>query len=129
MLYPFTIPLTILHFVGRVSGLYNNSKCVVAFFSSTWLLVLGGCIAVPIGSIGTRVTTTDYCSHSLTVVTYILASLCPLIHETLIFVATSWAFAQSDGNVRNNMIHGMVVGRDLNAFSKGMLRDGQAYYL
>ena len=127
MLYPFTIPLTILPFLLRVFILYDYNKYVVAFFSTTWLSVLGGCIAVPIGSIGTRVATTEYCSHSLTVVTYAMASICPLVHETLIFVATSWAFTK-EVTVKNKL-QVIILGRHIPVFSKCMLRDGQAYYL
>jgi hypothetical protein len=66
ILYPFTIPLTVVPFVMRVFALYNNNKYVVAFFSMSWLSVLGSCIAVPIGALGFTIGTTKYCLDAKT---------------------------------------------------------------
>jgi len=53
------------------------------------------------------------------------------IHDGLIFMAASWAFMRnsfSDVNVTNS-IKVMVFGRNLPAFSKSILQNGQAYFL
>jgi hypothetical protein len=131
--YPFTIPFAILPLVIRVFPFFNNNKYVVAFFSVSWLSVLASGIAVPIGSIGipVEIGTTKHCSHSLTELTYVLSSFCPAIHETLVFIATSWGLMRisySDISMKNS-IQVMVFGRHLFPFSRSILRDGQAYYL
>ena len=131
LLYPFTIPLTVLLFVMRVSALYNNNKYVVVFFSITWLSVLAACIAVPIGAIGTQIGTTKYCIEDKTPLAAKLSSFCPFLHDSLVFIATSWALMRSsysEVNVKNGF-RVMVLGRHLPAFSKSILRDGQAYFL
>ena len=131
LLYPFTIPLSLLLFVLRVSVLYNHSKYIIALFSVTWLSVLAACIAVPIGAVGIQIGPTKYCVEDKTTLALNLASICPFIHDGLIFVATSWAFMRgsySNINVKNGFSM-MVLGRHLPAFSKSILRDGQAYFL
>ena len=132
ILYPFTIPLTIVPFVMRVFALYNNNKYVVTFFSVTWLSVLGSCIAVPMGARGFNIGTTKYCLDGKTKLANALALFCPFIHDSLVFLATSWALMRcSYDNVNGitNDIRVMVLGRHLPAFSKSILRDGQFYYL
>src|SRR5260221_12305696 len=130
ILAPFTVPLSTLLFVIRVCALYNNKKYVVAFFSMTWLLVLSSCIIVPLGARGARIGNTKYCFDSRTRLADVLSSSSILIHDTLIFIAMSCAFMRisySDPNVKNS-IRVLVFGRYLPAFSKSVLRDGQAYY-
>ena len=53
------------------------------------------------------------------------------IHDTLIFVATTWVFmgnSHMEINL-NNAFSVMVLGRHLLAFSKALMRDGQLYFL
>jgi hypothetical protein len=130
ILYPFTVPLTTLLFVMRVCALYDNNKYAIAFFSTTWLFVLSGAIVAPISSIGAKGTTKD-CVDNRTEVATLLTFLPVFVHDGLIFIATSWALMRvsySDLNVKRG-IGVMVFGRHLPAFSKSILRDGQAYYL
>jgi hypothetical protein len=133
MLYPFAIPLTILPFVARVSAIFGNNKYVTAFFYLSWLSVVGGCIAMPIGSTGIRFGTTEYCSQIVEELPNALSSICPLIHDTLIFIATTWGFMGNwypgVGVRKSGMMRTGILGRDMSPFARSILRDGQAYYL
>jgi len=131
ILYPFTIPLSIMPLVVRVFALYKCDKYIVASFSTAWLCVLAACIAVPIGSYGISIGTTKYCDHGLTGLANALSLFCPFIHDSFLFGATSLALVRNShsGDTVKNGIRVMVFGRDLPAFSRAMLREGQAYYL
>jgi hypothetical protein len=62
----------------------------------------------------------------------LMALLMPAVNDTLVFLATSWAFKWNSlapsGNVKEGL-NIMVLGKNLPAFSKSILRNGQAYYL
>jgi len=83
-----------------------------------------------IGSIGIKIGTTDHCSLIIRELPNALSSICPLIHDTLIFLATSWGFMQMsyDPGVKNR-IKVVIFGKDMGPFTRSFLRDGQAYYL
>ena len=128
--YCIRLPLTTLLFVIRVCALYDNNKYVIDFFSMTWLFVLSGSIVSPISSIGVKGSPKD-CVDSRTEVATVLSFLPVFVHDGLIFIATSWALMRvsyPDVNVKRGF-GVMVFGRHLPAFSKSILRDGQAYYL
>ena len=131
ILYPFTIPLTILPFVMRIAALYKDNKYVITFFCLSWLSVLGSCIAVSVGASGYNIGNTKYCLDSKTKTANAFALFTSFIHDSLIFVATSWALmklSHSDVSLKNG-IRVMVLGKHLPAFSKSILRNGQFYYL
>jgi hypothetical protein len=98
----------------------------------TWLFVLGAHIFVPIVTSGANIGTTKYCFlQHRTNLANLLTSASVFIHDSLVFIATSWAFMRisfSNVNVKNG-IGVMVFGRNLTPFSKSILRDGQAYFL
>jgi hypothetical protein len=126
-LYPFTIPLSVLPLVVRAVALYGYNKYVVAFFSMTWLSVLGACIGVPIGSFGIKIGTTKHCDHGITGWANALSLFCPLILDSFVFMATSSALMRNpfpDVSMRDR-----VSGKHLSPFSKSILLEGQAYYL
>jgi len=131
ILYPFTIPFAIVPFVIRIFALYHRNKYIIAFFSITWLSVLGSCIAVSIGAMGINIGSTKYCLDFKSKMANAFSLFCPFIHDSLIFVATSWALMRcsyTDVNKKNGL-EIMVLGKHLPAFSKSILRDGQFYYL
>jgi hypothetical protein len=60
-----------------------------------------------------------------------IAALCLLVHDTLIFLATSWAFVSrsyTDRSVKA-ILKDVFLGKNLPLFTRSILRDGQAYYL
>ena len=74
---------------------------------------------------------TAYCgqrqieSFTLTVV------FAPLVHDTLVFVATTWKFlynSHEELSIKNGF-RIMFLGKNLPVFSRSVLRDGQAYYM
>ena len=87
---------------------------------------------MPIGSIGVRFGTTEHCSHIIKELPNALSSICPLIHDTLIFIATTWGFmgiSYPGVSVKNGIVRAVVLGKDMSPFARTILRDGQAYYL
>jgi hypothetical protein len=132
-MYPFAIPLTILPFVVRIFALYRNNKYVIAFFSVTWLSVLGSCVVMPIGIISITSGTRKYCLQNK-LLSMPALRIFLFIHDSFIFLATSWALMrnsyQSDAGLGvKKGIRVMVLGRHMLPFSKAILRDGQAYFL
>jgi hypothetical protein len=86
---------------------------------------------VPIGTRALKIGTTKHCSDGKTELARLLASFSVVIHDSLIFLATSWALMRnsySDISMKGS-VRVMFLGRHLPAFSKSILRDGQAYYL
>jgi hypothetical protein len=131
LIYPFTIPVTLLLFVFRISALYNNNKYVIAFFSLSWLGVLGSSVLMPIGISGTNIAFTKLCvQNELKPYTKLGMILLP-VNDTLIFFATSWAIFMNvyvETSIKNGF-DVMVLGRHVPAFSRSILQNGQAYYL
>jgi len=128
------MPSTLLLFVFRVCALYHNRKYAVVFFSILWLALLACSIAMPFGISAYKIPLTGYCIEVKTTFTYSLIDLSPFVHDTVIFMATSWAFisnssAYQDGMFLKNGFRVLLFGKFLPAFSKSVLRDGQLYYL
>jgi len=131
MIYAVAFPTTILLFVLRVCALYHNQKLVIAFFSLSWISVLVTSILLPIGTKGVRIRNSKYCIEIKSTLSSHIAAIIPVVHDTLVFVATSWAFMRNsymERNVKNGFAV-MVLGKHLPAFSKSILRNGQAYFL
>ncbi len=130
-IYAVALPSTLLLFVWRISALHSNHKFVVIFFSFSWLCVLASAVAVAIYTRGFRIGKTNYCAEYKAKKSSVLAATIPLVHDTLIFLATSWAFMRysyTDVGVKDGF-KVVVLGKHLPAFSKSIMRDGQAYYL
>ena len=130
MVFPFTVPSITLLVVFRACALYRNNPYVVTFFSCSWLVLVVACVTVPVASTAVNIGITEYCTPQVRSLVSFGIIYVP-IHETLIFLATSWAFLQSsytDTNVTNGL-RVMVLGKFLPEFSKSILHDGQAYYL
>ena len=133
-LYPVALPFTSLLLVLRAVALYKNNKYVTAFFALSWLAFLASCITIPMGAVGMQIGNTPFCIEmwASNFTRYaIIGTVSPVIHDTLIFVATTWDFMGNvymDVNLKN-AFNVMVLGRHLHAFSKSFLRDGQLYFL
>ena len=108
-----------------------NSKYAVAFFGLSWLAILANSIFVSMGVVGMQIGRTPYCVEIKFQRQSILGAIGPIVHDTLIFMATAWAFMKNsciEANVKNSFQF-MVLRRHLPAFSKSLLRDGQLYFL
>ena len=130
-IYPVAIPSTLLLFVLRVCALYRNSKYAIAFFSSLWIGLLVSSIIMPFGTSAYKISSNGPCLVNDKNYAYDLADLPPLVHDTIIFFATSWVFlfhSHEDFTLKNGL-KVLVFGKFLPALSKSILRDGQLYYL
>jgi hypothetical protein len=127
------MPSTLLLFVFRVCALYQNRKYAVVFFSALWIGLLACSIIMPFGVSAYTIPISGYCIEIKSDLTTSLVELSPFIHDTIIFLATSWAFvsnssAYQDMNLKNGL-RILLSGNPLPAFSRSILRDGQLYYL
>ena len=131
ILYPVALPFTSLLLVFRAVALYKNNKYVTAFFALSWLVLLANSIAFSSGIVGMQIENTPYCMETNFKRYAIVGMISPAIHDTLIFVATTWVFVGNSSAEINlkNAFKVMVTGRHLLAFSKSLLRDGQLYFL
>jgi len=83
------------------------------------------------GVAGMQIENTPYCIEIKSHAVSILGAIGPVIHDVLIFLATVWILMQNsyiEANVKNSF-QVMVLGRNLPAFSKALLHDGQLYFL
>ena len=130
-LYAVALPFTVLLLVFRVVALYKNSKYAIAFFGLSWLAFLANSIVVSMGVVGEQIKNTPYCLEAKPQTQSILGVIGPIVHDTLIFIATAWAFMKNSYLKTNvdNVLDVMVLGRHLPAFSRSLLRDGQLYFL
>jgi len=129
-LYAIAAPSTSLLFFVRVRALYYNNKFIVAFFFLSWLGVVAGCITPAISVHAIRIGISKYCINEKLDGYVALGGLLPLINDTLVFCATSFAL------LRNSHVDGvqnrfkvLLFGKYLPVFSKAILHDGQVYYL
>jgi len=131
ILYLVALPFTSLLLVFRAVACYKNNKYVTAFFTLSWLAVLAGSIAFSRGIVGIQIGNTPYCMETNFTRYAMIGAISPAIHDTLIFVATTWVFMGNSSAEINlkNAFKVMVLGRHLLAFSKSLLRNGQLYFL
>ena len=131
-LYPVALPFTVLLLVFRVVALYMNSKYAIAFFGLSWLALLGTSIAVSMGVVGMQIGKTPYCVETKSQTHWqLLGVVGPVVHDTLIFLATTWVVIKNsyiETNVKISF-HVVVLGKRLLPFYKSLLRDGQLYFL
>ncbi|CAA7262445.1 unnamed protein product [Cyclocybe aegerita] len=133
-LFAVAVPSTSLLFLFRVLAIFDRNKFVCAFFSIMWLCVVAGAITPTQGLIGANIGPTKYCIY-VKVEEYVgAAAIIPLVNDTLVFLAISWKLMRnahtSAHPLRGNLsLRALLRGDYLPAFSRGLLQDGQAYYL
>jgi hypothetical protein len=118
-------------FFLRLRAIYNRNRVVVACFFVLWLGLLACTMFIPIGVIGDNVPGTNMCEDAAVPITAFAAVTAPLVHDTLVFIAISWRLAQN-AHIQMNVKDGFKValfGENLPSFTKGLLLDGQRYYL
>ncbi|CAA7262428.1 unnamed protein product [Cyclocybe aegerita] len=133
-LFAVAVPSTSLLFLFRVLAIFDRNKFVCAFFSVMWLCVVAGVITPTQGLIGANIGPTKYCIN-VKVEEYVgAAAIIPLVNDTLVFLAISWKLMRnthtSANPLRGNLsLRALLRGDYLPAFSRGLLQDGQVYYL
>ncbi|CAA7262449.1 unnamed protein product [Cyclocybe aegerita] len=126
---------TTLLFLIRVLAIFDGNKPMRIFFRSMWLAVIGGVLTPTIeGLVGENIGPTKYCIKA-NVPKYVGAAvIIPLINDTLVFLAISWQLmrgAPRKARERTEKIRlwSALRGDYLPSFSRGLLQDGQVYYL
>lgn len=130
-----SIGATGLLFFLRLRAIYNRNRVVVAVFFIFWLALLTSAILLPVGFRGGAVEGTSYCTYVYVSRVAFYSRLGPLIFDTLVFIAISWrlsrigTFNKTAPGAGKKTIKNIVFGADLSTFTRGLLIDGQIYYL
>ncbi|KDR73152.1 hypothetical protein GALMADRAFT_251721 [Galerina marginata CBS 339.88] len=134
-LFCIAMPSTSLLFFFRVTAMYSDYKSVVAFFFLMWLGILAGGVTSVLSVLsdaGSNIGPTRRCIGG-TMKTFIWTGIIvPLVNDSLIFFAISFRLMLVGLGERvriRDAVKVIIFGKDLPAFSKALLRDGQAYYL
>jgi hypothetical protein len=117
-----------LLFFLRARAIYNRNTILVFFLFLMWLSVLGTAAIVPIIATTANIGTTDYCIDVAVKSYASAATITPLVHDTIIFLAISLRLFGNSHVTRRNF-KAFVTGEYLPQFSKAILKDGQLYYL
>ncbi|KAF9471757.1 hypothetical protein BDN70DRAFT_887762 [Pholiota conissans] len=129
--YPVSLGFSALLFFIRLRAIYNRDRLVVAFFFILWLGLLGTTMIVPITILGANIGPTKYCIDADVPNAVYAAILSPLIHDTLVFIAITYRLVKN-AHMEMGFKDGVAVaisGKYLPVFTRGLLKDGQKYYL
>ncbi|KJA25595.1 hypothetical protein HYPSUDRAFT_134612 [Hypholoma sublateritium FD-334 SS-4] len=131
--YPISVGCSALLFFFRLRAIYNRDRIVVGFFFILWCGLVTCTSFIPANVIGGALGPTKYCTsvNNKSVQLSFAGVIAPLVNDTLIFCAISWRLVQNayiEGNLGQNVKVAMF-GTYLPTFSKGLLLDGQRYYL
>ncbi|CAA7267685.1 unnamed protein product [Cyclocybe aegerita] len=130
-LYTAAAASTFFLFLIRIRAIFSGHTLVRAFFNIMWLLGFVGELMVPFGVIGDNIPSTKYCMV-VTIKPYVgLAVVLSFINDTLVFIAISWKLMGNSSLDRPSKggLQELLRGRYLPTFSRGLLQDGQFYYL
>ncbi|KDR70732.1 hypothetical protein GALMADRAFT_127627 [Galerina marginata CBS 339.88] len=132
-LYPLAYGSTSLLFFIRVRAIYHGNSYVAAFFFVLWLGVVAGTSTIPWAIRAAEIGPTKYCFTGANVPSYLSASgAITLAFDTLVYLAISWKLTRDRYISQHRSTGGMLSlfsGQNLPMFSKGLLQDGQVYYL
>ncbi|KAF8199056.1 hypothetical protein BJ912DRAFT_950733 [Pholiota molesta] len=120
-----------LLFFFRLRAIYNKNNIIVGCFFVLWLGLLACTILIPVGILGGTIGPTKYCVDADVPNSAYAAIIAPLVHDTLVFIAISWRLIQNahmDAGFKGG-VQVALFGKSLPAFSRGLLLDGQRYYL
>ncbi|KAJ3505279.1 hypothetical protein NLJ89_g7503 [Agrocybe chaxingu] len=136
--YAPAVSTTSLLFLIRLRAIFDGHPLIRIVFSGLWLVVLAACLTPGLGLINDNIGTTKYCVQT-TVEPYVgAATIVPLINDTLVFLAISWklmgiaydtAYPLRSASGLRFRVRAFFRGDYLPAFSRGLLQDGQVYYL
>ncbi|KAJ3513401.1 hypothetical protein NLJ89_g2966 [Agrocybe chaxingu] len=135
-LFAVAVPTTSLLFLFRLLAIFDRNNLVRAIFGTLWLAVVAGVLTPTQGLVGANIGPTKYCIN-VSVEEYVgAAAVIPLVNDTLIFLAISWKLMRNAHINAHPLrsghgpgLRGFLSGEYLPAFSRGLLHDGQAYYL
>lgn len=125
-LHPVQIFFTTLLFFLRVRAVYQNSRWITIFFGLMWLAVTGSS-TTDVFYNNVNLGPTEYCIIKSPPRYNEVAAILPLVNDTFVCVAITLKLA---GNFFcSSQKKTLVKGHYIPAFSRAVLRDGQAYYL
>ncbi|CAA7262454.1 unnamed protein product [Cyclocybe aegerita] len=119
-------------FLIRVLAIFHRHKYVRAFFILMWLGVVAGVLTATQGVIGGSIGPTEYCMVSQAKPYVGAAVVVPLVNDTLVFLAISWKLMGNtcvENPTLKSELRAFFRGNYLPALSRGLLKDGQVYYL
>ncbi|KAG2004260.1 hypothetical protein CC2G_002832 [Coprinopsis cinerea AmutBmut pab1-1] len=129
--YPASVSLSALLFFFRVRIVYEGHKWIVGFFFFMWLAVVGGTLTVGFGVTGVHIGPTNYCLNAKVEDYVAAAALIPLIYDTSVFLAITYRLAASSHLAAHKKggWWARISGDYLPGVSRGLLKDGQTYYM
>ena len=133
ILHCTVIVFTSLLFFLRIRAVFDRNPWVVAFFACSWLAVLGGSLAFIVGGLRMDPSKNSSATCLNKVVNPFITTftIISMLNDTLVFLAMTWRLFRNSyvpHTVRSG-IRIIIFGDYLPAFSKALLKDGQAYYL
>ncbi|KAF9457886.1 hypothetical protein BDZ94DRAFT_1336667 [Collybia nuda] len=133
-MYHVTVSSTALLFFLRVRAIYNRNTYITAGFFFLWVAVLGGSLTSVLSLSGVHIGTTKYCAFSNFKSYRGAANITLAVFDTCVFVAITWRLSNNQLSILkcNNPASKRrfdLFGKYYPAFSKGLLHDGQKYYM
>ncbi|KAF9456735.1 hypothetical protein BDZ94DRAFT_320894 [Collybia nuda] len=132
--YHVAVSSTALLFFLRVRAIYNQDTYITAIFFFLWVAVLGGSLTSVLSLSGVHIGTTKYCAFSNFKSYRGAANITVAVFDTCVFVAITWRLSNSQLSILKASSPASkrrfdLFGRYYPAFSKGLLHDGQKYYM
>lgn len=129
-IYSIALSCTGLLFFIRLRAIYIRNKLVVLSFFVLWLGLIACTLLLPIEARGGHIGDTKYCIDANVPRSAYASVLAPLIHDTLVFAAISYRLGQNSyKETLPGVLKAAISGKYLPKFTKGLLHDGQRYYL
>ncbi|KAJ3513407.1 hypothetical protein NLJ89_g2970 [Agrocybe chaxingu] len=119
-------------FLIRVLAIFHRHKYIRAFFILMWLGVVAAVLTATQGVIGGSIGPTQHCMVSEARPYVGAAVVVPFVNDTFVFLAISWKLMSNTGVEDLTLKSELRVffrGDYLPALSRGLLKDGQVYYL
>lgn len=130
-MYTVALASNTLLFFFRVRAIYDRNLYVTLFFGFLWLSVIAGALTTTQGIKVVELPPTTYCIGAGLQPYVGAAIIIPLVNDTLVFLAISWRLMRNS-HIEDSFKNGFrafAFGKFMPAFSRGLLQDGQAYYL
>ncbi|KIK55457.1 hypothetical protein GYMLUDRAFT_138129, partial [Collybiopsis luxurians FD-317 M1] len=126
--YPIATAGSCFLFFLRARAVYITHNYIVAFFALLWVSLLATCLTVPFSTIVANIGDTPYCVVIFFKDFATSSIITATVYDTAIFLAISYKL-MSHSLTQDHGLRARILGRNLPAFSRGMLRNGQKYYL
>ncbi|KAF5344034.1 hypothetical protein D9757_010062 [Collybiopsis confluens] len=128
--FPIGMAGSSLLFFLRARAVYMGHKYITALFAFLWLSTLAACLTIPFATYPdtTNIENTAYCVTVATKDFAVAAVVVPTVTDIIVFLAISYRL-MSHGFTESRGIGNRILGRNLPAFSRALLRDGQKYFL